>query len=54
MHVLQSMDTTDPPVRALTYEERYNRLWKETGCLKESVKLVLDSIETPNWAAQVN
>ena len=45
MHVLESMGTLDPPIRALTFEERYKKLWEESGCLKESVMTVLESME---------
>ena len=45
MHVLESMDTMLPPIRALNYEERYKRLWEESGCLKENVMSVLERIE---------
>jgi len=51
MHVLESMMTSEPPIRALTYEERYRRIWIESGCLKENVIHVLDQIELPTWDA---
>lgn len=54
MHVLESMMTDEPPIRALTFEERYKRLWIESGCLKENVIFVLDKIEKPTWDAQVS
>jgi len=47
MQVLRSMDTLDPPIRELTYQERYKRLWTEQGCLRETVWKVLDQVEKP-------
>jgi len=47
------MKTTEPPVRALTYQERYHKLWTSAGCLKEQVVAVLSSIEMDKWGAQV-
>jgi len=46
MHVLESMGTTDPPIQALSFEERYKRLWEVSGCLKDNVMIVLERIET--------
>ncbi len=46
MHVLESMGTTDPPIQALSFEERYKRLWEVSGCLKDNVMTVLERIET--------
>lgn len=37
MHVLESMETVEPPIRALTYEERYSKIWVTEGCLKETI-----------------
>jgi hypothetical protein len=41
-HVLDSMGTKEPPIKILSFEDRYNRLWCVEGCLKENVKIVLD------------
>ena len=37
MHVLESMNTLQPPIRALTFQERYMRLWEETNSVKDNV-----------------
>lgn len=43
------METDEPPIVPLSYEERYNRLWVKEGCLKLSVLDVLNSIEKDKW-----
>ena len=48
MHVLESMKTYDPPIRVLSYEERFKKLWEGDECVKHQVKKVLDEIE-PEW-----
>ena len=53
MHVLESMKTYDPPIRVLSYEERFKKLWEEVDCVKFQVKKVLDEIET-EWESQVD
>jgi len=45
MHVLESMGTYDPPIRPLTYEERYRKIWIDNHCLRENVLNVLKKIE---------
>ena len=35
MHVLESMNTYDPPIRILSFEERYKKLWEEPECVKQ-------------------
>jgi hypothetical protein len=52
MHVLNSMGTDDPPIRELTYQERFKKMWVEPNCLRENIIKVLDKIETP--CAQVD
>jgi len=37
MHVLESMNTLEPPIRALTFQEKYMRLWEESNSIKENV-----------------
>jgi len=53
MHVLESMKTYDPPIRVLSFEERFKKLWEEVDCVKSQVKKVLDEIE-PEWDSQVD
>lgn len=42
MHVLESMKTFDPPIRALSFEERYKKFWEEPDCVKYNVIKVLE------------
>ena len=53
MHVLEAMKTRDPPIRELSFEERYKRFWVEPGCIRESVKKILNMIEK-TFVAQVD
>jgi hypothetical protein len=45
MHVLESMNTLEPPIRALTFKERYQRLWEESNSLKDNVLETIYKIE---------
>lgn len=45
MHVLRQMNIMEPPIRDLTYQERYNGLWEEEMCLRESLTNVLLLVE---------
>ena len=53
MHVLEAMNTRDPPIRELSFEERYKRFWVEPGCIRESVRKILNMIEK-TFIAQVD
>ena len=39
------MGTKDPPLRPLTFVERYNRMWTDNGSIRDSVLTVLSNIE---------
>lgn len=45
MHVLESMNTREPPIRGLTFKERYMRLWEETNSIKDNVIDTIHKIE---------
>jgi hypothetical protein len=51
MHVLDQMETEEPPIISLNYEDRYNRLWTKEGCLKDAVLDVIEKIEKDTWNA---
>ena len=53
MHVLESMDTLEPPIRELRFEEKYNKLWHEPGCLRENIYKVIDEIEVSQGGVYV-
>lgn len=52
-HVLEQMEIFEPPIVALNYEERYQRLWERDGCLKNGVLDVIAKIEKDNWNTQI-
>lgn len=45
MHVLKSMGTFEPPIKDLSFKERFRRLWENEGSLKSSLIIVLHAIE---------
>jgi hypothetical protein len=45
MHVLRQMNIMEPPIRDLSFQERYKGLWEEEMCLRESLVNVLNLIE---------
>jgi hypothetical protein len=47
------METVEPPIVNLSFEERYDRLWIKEGCLKTAVIEVINTVEKENWSTQV-
>ncbi len=45
MHVLESMDTMEPPIKILSYQECFKRIWLDPGSLRENIETVLQKIE---------
>ena len=48
MHVLNRMNTTEPPLRTLSAQELYQVFWAGENSIKDSVLEVFDAIEQPN------
>jgi len=45
MHVLEAMQTTESPIKLLSFEERYLRFWVNDSSLKNSLISILELIE---------
>lgn len=48
------MQTMEPPIRELTFEERFTKIWDLEGCLRDNIIQVINMIEKDTWSAQVN
>ena len=45
LHVLESMQTKEPPIRSLNVEESFKKFWTDAGNLRETTKFVLSQME---------
>ena len=45
MHVLKSMGTYDPPIRELSFKEKYHRIWESKENIRDTLLELLYKIE---------
>jgi hypothetical protein len=45
MNVLKSMKVFEPPIKDLSFEERFTKMWTSEGCVKRQIIEVLDTLE---------